>query len=49
VPVYEWIGKLAISAGFASYEFIKTRDRNIKWKNRKHKIPLKEGQLWIKG
>jgi DNA modification methylase len=49
VPVDEWLGKLAMSAGFNSYQFIKTRDRNTKWKNRKHTVPLKEGQLWIKG
>lgn len=49
VPVDEWIGKLAISLGFKSYTFEKTRDRNIKWKNRKHSVLLKEGYLWIKG
>ncbi len=47
IPVEEWLGKLAISAGFYSYSFEKLRDRNIKWKNRKHKVPLKEGRLWI--
>ncbi|GHS89110.1 hypothetical protein AGMMS49957_11760 [Synergistales bacterium] len=49
VPVDEWLGKLALAAGFNSYHFEKTRDRNIKWKNRKHRVPLKEGQLWIRG
>ena len=49
VPVDRWLGELAISAGFKSYEFEKIRDRNIKWKNRKHRVPLKEGRLWIKG
>lgn len=49
VPVEEWLGKLAVSAGFSSYSFEKTRDRNIKWKNRKHRVPLKEGRLWVKG
>lgn len=47
IPVDEWLGKLAISAGFSNYEFEKLRDRNTKWKNRKHRIPLKEGRLWI--
>lgn len=47
IPVDEWLGKLAISAGFKSFSFEKTRDRNIKWKNRKHRVPLKEGRLWI--
>ena len=47
VPVDDWLGKLAISAGFKNYRFEKLRDRNIKWKNRKHRVPLKEGRLWI--
>lgn len=47
VPVDEWLGKLALAAGFKGYSFEKLRDRNIKWKNRKHRIPLKEGRLWI--
>lgn len=48
IPVDEWIGTLAIAAGFKSYSFEKIRDRNIKWKNRKHQVPLKEGRLWIR-
>jgi len=48
-PADEWLGKLALSAGFSSWSFEKTRDRNIKWKNRKHTVPLKEGRLWIRG
>jgi hypothetical protein len=44
-----WLGKLALAAGFRSYSFEKIRDRNIKWKNRKHNVPLKEGRLWIEG
>ena len=47
VPVDKWIGKLAVSAGFSSFSFEKTRERNVKWKNRKHDVPLKEGLLWI--
>jgi DNA modification methylase len=49
VPVDKWLGGLAISAGFKSYYFEKTRDRNVKWKNRKHKVPLHEGRLWVEG
>lgn len=48
-PVDKWLGELAISAGFKSFEFEKTRDRNIKWKNRKHNVPLHEGRLWVHG
>lgn len=47
IPVDEWLGRLAISAGFKEYSFEKLRDRNVKWKNRKHRVPLKEGRLWI--
>ena len=49
VPTIDWLGKLAVAAGFQSFAFTKTRDRNIKWKNRKHRVPLCEGQLWVKG
>jgi len=49
VPVMDWLGALACSSGFHSYEFEQTRDRNIKWKNRKHRVPLREGRLWVKG
>lgn len=49
VPTIDWLGKLAVAAGFQSFTFTKTRDRNIKWKNRKHRVPLCEGQLWVKG
>lgn len=49
VPAEEWLGRLALSVGFKSYSFEKLRDRNIKWKNRKHQVPLHEGRLWIEG
>lgn len=49
VPVIPWLGTLALAAGFKSYTFEKTRDRNVKWKNRKHRVPLQEGHLWIEG
>ena len=49
VPVVEWMGRLAIAAGFRDFSFEKTRDRNVKWKNRKHRVPLCEGRLWVNG
>ena len=49
VPVERWLGDLALAAGFRTYRFEKTRDRNVKWKNRKHRVPLKEGRLWVEG
>lgn len=48
-PVDDLHGVLAVAAGFESYRFTKTRDRNIKWKNRKHRVPLKEGVLEVRG
>jgi hypothetical protein len=48
-PIERWIAELAIAAGFTHHSFDKLRDRNIKWKNRKHRVPLKEGLLWIEG
>ena len=49
VPVDRWLGELAVAAGFRSFDFEKTRDRNLKWKNRKHRVPLHEGRLWVQG
>jgi len=49
VPVDRWLGTLAVAAGFSSFSFEKTRDRNVKWKNRKHRVPLHEGRLWVRG
>lgn len=48
-PIEKWTGELALAAGFKRYRFEKLRDRNVKWKNRKHRVPLKEGLLWIEG
>ncbi|OQY98044.1 MAG: hypothetical protein B6D35_13080, partial [Candidatus Brocadia sp. UTAMX2] len=48
-PTEEWIAKMATASGFERYHFDKLRDRNMKWKNRKHRVPLKEGLLWIEG
>ena len=49
VPAIEWLSELAIAAGFKNAVFEKTRDRNTKWKNRKHRVPLCEGRLWVTG
>ncbi len=49
VPVVDWMKKLALAAGFRSCAFEKIRDRNVKWKNRKHRVPLCEGRLWVYG
>ena len=49
VPVIPWLGVLAEAAGFQSFHFERTRARNVKWKNRKHRVPLQEGHLWVEG
>lgn len=49
VPVVDWLGALALAAGFRAFSFERTRDRNVKWKNRKHRVPLCEGRLWVEG
>jgi len=49
VPAEKWLGALALSAGFSDWRFEKLRDRNIKWDNRVHDVPLHEGNLWIQG
>ena len=49
VPVIDWLSRLAVAAGFHGCRFEKTRDRNVKWKNRKHRVPLCEGRLWVQG
>jgi hypothetical protein len=49
VPVDKWLGELTLLAGFKSYRFEKLRDRNVKWRNRKHRVPLHEGILWVQG
>jgi hypothetical protein len=49
VPADVWLGRLAVATGFDSFSFEKVRDRNVKWKNRKHRVPLHEGRLWIRG
>ncbi len=49
VPVIDWLGRLAVAAGFDGFRFEQTRERNTKWKNRKHRVPLCEGRLWVQG
>jgi hypothetical protein len=49
VPVIRWMERLALAAGFSDCSFEKTRDRNMKWKNRKHRVPLQEGRFWVRG
>jgi len=47
VPVDKWLGEIALATGFTAWRFEKLRDRNVKWKNRKHRVPLHEGVLII--
>jgi hypothetical protein len=45
VPTERFLGELAISVGFSSYAAHELRRRNIKWRNRKHRVPLSESLL----
>lgn len=47
VPVEEWMRSLADAAGFSFVSFREVRKRNVKWKNRKHRVPLTEGELLL--
>jgi hypothetical protein len=47
LPVERWLGELALAAGFDCWSFDRFRDRNVKWRNRKHRVPLKEGVLVV--
>ena len=49
LPAERWLGELALAAGFRAWRFEKLRDRNVKWDNRVHDVPLHEGNLWIEG
>ena len=49
VPADAWLAQLGEAAGFSQPRFEKLRDRNVKWKNRKHTVPLLEGRLWMRG
>jgi DNA modification methylase len=47
VPVDAWLAQLGRSYGLRDDSFEQTRERNVKWKNRKHRVPLMEGRLWM--
>ncbi len=46
VPALDWLGRLAAASGFALLERRRVRVRNVKWQNRKHRVPLEEAELW---
>ena len=46
VPVDQWMGELAMASGFREFTFQKTRHRNVKWKNRKHRGLSMKGISW---
>lgn len=49
LPVEQWFDKLFQNVGFGESHFEKVRDRNTKWKNRKHRVPLHEGIFSVNG
>lgn len=48
VPTDELIGKAGLSVGFSAYRLVELRRRNVKWKNRKHRVPLRESVVVLK-
>lgn len=45
IPVERWLARLAEARGLRAAGFEVLRARNVKWKNRKHRVPLTEGVL----
>ena len=48
VPVERWLARLAEAVDLQPEPFEVTRARNVKWKNRKHRVALHEGRLWLR-
>ncbi len=48
VPAPRWLARLGQAAGLESEGFETLRRRNVKWKNRKHRVPLLEGVLRLR-
>lgn len=47
IPTDDILGEMAITLGFSRYHVVKLRDRNIRWNNRKHQVPLRESALLL--
>lgn len=47
IPTDNILGEMAITLGFSRYYVVKLRDRNIRWNNRKHQVPLRESALLL--
>lgn len=47
IPTDNILGEMAITSGFSRYYIVKLRDRNIRWNNRKHQVPLRESALLL--
>lgn len=45
VPTDDFLGAIALWTGFATCERRELRARNLKWQNRKHRVPLRESLL----
>lgn len=45
IPTDEFLGQIALWTGFATCQRRVLRARNIKWHNRKHRVPLRESIL----
>jgi hypothetical protein len=47
IPTDEWLAKLALNYGFSDCQLIRLRNRNDRWNNRKHRIPLRESLVLL--
>ena len=47
IPTDEWLAKLALEYGFSDCQLIRLRNRNDRWDNRKHHIPLRESLVLL--
>lgn len=48
IPTDELLSELALDCGFSQSQIIKLRDRNTRWNNRKHRVPLRESAIFLR-
>ncbi len=48
IPTDEWLAELALNYGFSDSQLIWLRNRNDRWDNRKHNVPLRESLILLR-
>lgn len=48
IPTDEILANLALVAGFSERQVVKLRERNTRWDNRKHRVPLRESAVFLR-